>query len=111
MLKNLLLLSGFSTFVVIIIIGLDIYHGYTLSSLPATTQKHVESIVPNFDKKTLNELKKRVPIQVSLQDKSTVVSDDSKETQTTPSPTPSTPQSNSATASANIAIPIAPLQP
>lgn len=80
MLKNLLLLSGFSTFAVVIIIGLNIYHGFELSSLPSTTQAHVVPIPSTFDKKTLNELKKRVPINVNLQEKSSVVSEDSKVT-------------------------------
>jgi hypothetical protein len=89
MLKNLLLLSGFSTFAVIIIIGLNIYHNHELSTLPSTTQVHVVSIPGSFDKKTLNNLKKRVPINVDLLEKSSVVSEDSKKTgTTTPTTTP-----------------------
>jgi hypothetical protein len=92
MLKNLLLLSGFSTFAVIIIIGLNVYHNYSLSSLPASTQTHVIPIPSSFDKKTLNDLKKRKPINVVIEGKSEIVSDDSKEvsaslTPGTPTPT------------------------
>lgn len=91
MLKNLLLLSGFSTFAVIIIISLNIYHNYSLSSLPQSTQTHVVPIPATFDKKTLSELKKRKPINVVIQGKSEIVSDDSKSTvsNTTLTPTPS----------------------
>lgn len=84
MLKNLILLTGFSTFVVIVIVSLNVYHNYSLSSLPGTTQTHVTSISPNFDKKTLETLEKRTPISVSLDEKSKVVSEDSKSTSTLP---------------------------
>lgn len=88
MLKNLLLLSGFSTFAVIIIIGLNVYHNYSLSSLPQSTQTHVIPIPSTFDKKTIAELKKRKPINVTIQGKSEIVSDDSKETSSQPTLTP-----------------------
>ncbi len=88
MLKNLLLLTGFSTFAVIVIVAFNIYHGYTLSSLPAITQKRVVSIPGTFDKDTIKELQKRKPVPVNLQEKTAVVSEDSKTTGAT-SPTPS----------------------
>lgn len=102
MLKNLLLLSGFSTFVVIVIIGLNIYHNYELSSLSSKTQIHVKAIVPSFDKKTLNDLKKRIPISITLQDKSSVISEDAKQTGgilQTPTPTIALPPTASRSAS------------
>lgn len=80
MLKNLLLLTGFSTFVVIVIVGLNVYHTSTLSSLPKNTQQKIIPIDPDFDKKTLETLKKREQITTSINDKSPVVSDDSKQT-------------------------------
>lgn len=114
MLKNLLLLSGFSTFAVVIIIGLNIYHNYSLSSLPQSTQAHVIPIPATFDKKTLSELKKRKPLNVTIQGKSEIVSDDSKETSTDTSTTPS-PVVNlestkiaSVSASPTITIPVTP---
>ena len=89
MLKNLILLSGFSTFVVIVIVGLGIYHDYNKSSLMSNTQVHVIAITPGFDKKTLTSLRKRIPVAVNLQEKSSVVSEDSKKTASlTPSITP-----------------------
>jgi len=88
MLKNLLLLAGFSTFAVIVIIGLNVFHDHKVSSLPSATQIHVTAITPNFDVKTLDGLKKRSTVSVSLQEKSAVVSEDSKQTTTTlPTPT------------------------
>ena len=98
MLKNLLLLTGFSTFVVVVIIGLNIYHDHELSSLPSSTQIHVTAITPNFDTKTLDALKKRSSIDVSLQEKSAVVSEDSKQTTTLPTPTTIIPVSASTSA-------------
>ncbi len=77
MLKNLLLLSAFSAFCVIIIIGLNIYHGYTLSSLPSTTQKRVVPITPTFDKDTIEKLKERKNVSANLSEKTKVVSEDS----------------------------------
>lgn len=110
MLKNLVILSAFSTFAVIVIIGLNIFHTYTLSSLPQTTQIHVIPIPSSFDKKTLNELKKRAPIKVSIDGKSEVVSEDSKST--TVSPTPSIPVTGRvASQSATPVITVAPLSP
>lgn len=107
MLKNLLLLSGFSTFAVIVIIVLNVYHDYSLSSLPASTQAHVIQIPSSFDKKTLNELKKRKPINAIIEGKSGIISDDSKETgvnispTTTITPTPITQTSKTASPSAS----------
>lgn len=82
MLKNLLLLTGFSTFAVIIIVGFNIYHNLTISSLPDTTQIRIIPIKPTFDKETITKLRDRVPLSVSLIGKSEVVSEDSKEVDT-----------------------------
>lgn len=89
MLKNLLLLSGFSTFVVVVIIGLNIFHNNTLSSLSEHTQQHITPIVSSFDSQTLNELKEREPISVSLTTKSSIISDDARPVTDTSTPTPS----------------------
>ena len=87
MLKNFLYLTAFSTFVVIVIVALDVYHKYQVSSLKENTKRRVISISPNFDEKTLESLKSRVPINVTLEGKSTVVSVDSKSGVLTPTPT------------------------
>lgn len=79
MLKNLLLLSAFSTFVVIVIIALNLFHSYTLSNLSPRTQNRIIPITPTFDKKTLEELKQRKEIDVNLLDRSHVVSEDKQE--------------------------------
>lgn len=78
MLKNLLLLSGFSTFVVIVIVGLNVYHSSVASKVPLTTQIRVIPIPATFDSKTIDELKKRTPVIVSLRGKSGIVSEDTK---------------------------------
>ena len=88
MLKNFLLLTAFSTFVVIVIVGLDVFHKYQVSTLKENTQKRVLPISPNFDNDTLEGLKKRIPISVSLEGKSSVVSEDTS-SGGTPTPTPS----------------------
>lgn len=77
MLKNLIYLSGFSLFVVIVIIFLNIYHANITSTLPATTQQHIKPISSTFDTKTLDELKKRTSITINLDDLSAVTSEDS----------------------------------
>lgn len=97
MLKNLLLLSAFSTFAVIVIVALNIYHGYTLSSLPIVTQQRVVSIPSSFDKQTIAELKKRTSIPVDLIERTKVISEDSKDTSAPTEPTQSQQASNSAT--------------
>jgi hypothetical protein len=78
MLKNLIYLSGFSLFVVIVIIALNIYHNSTISTLPAITQTRIIQITPTFDKTTIDNLKKRKQINVDLNEKSTITSVDSK---------------------------------
>lgn len=78
MLKNLIYLSGFSLFVVIVIIALNIYHTVTISTLPTITQIRVIQITPTFDKTTIDNLKKRKQISVDLTEKSTITSVDSK---------------------------------
>jgi hypothetical protein len=87
MLKNLLLLSAFSAFAVVVIIGFNVYHNFTLSSLPSITKKRVVAIPATFDKATIEELKKRKPITVDLFEKTQVVSEDAQGLSTTPTPT------------------------
>jgi len=90
MLKNLLLLTGFSTFAVIVIVAFNIYHNYTQSSLSDTTQTRIIPIPPTFDKETITQLKERDPISVSLSGKTEVQSEDTKDSpSTTISVTPS----------------------
>lgn len=88
MLKNLLLLAGFSTFVVIVIVALDIYHKSKVSSLQPSTQRNIVPITPTFDKKTLEKLKSREQFSVDLREKSTIISADTQSTTASPTPTP-----------------------
>lgn len=87
MLKNFLLLTAFSTFVVIVIVALDVFHKYQVSSLKENTKRRVVSISPNFDTDTMESLRNRKPIIVGLEGKSAVVSEDSS-SGTTPTPSP-----------------------
>lgn len=86
MLKNLLLLSSFSAFVVVTLIGLEIYHNFTKSSLTSRTQTRIIPIPPNFDTETLEGLKLRNPIDVNLSDKASIFSQDTQDINTTPTP-------------------------
>lgn len=86
MLKNLLLLSAFSAFAVVVIIAFNIYHGFTLSSLSSVTQKRVFPITPTFDKETIDKLKERENVNVNLSDKTKVISEDREGQLITPSP-------------------------
>lgn len=107
MLKNLLLLSAFSTFVVIVIVGLDIYHKSQISSLPPSTQRNIVPITPAFDKETLEGLKKRAPVEVNLTEKSTIISEGTRDASTNPTPSPTNEQEASPPASeeANLSTP------
>ncbi len=102
MLKNLILLTGFSTFAVIVIIAFNIYHNFTLSSLPTVTQQRVVAIPATFDKKTIEELRKRTSIPVNLSEKTGIISEDSKSTSSlSPTPTPTTTSIQEASGSAS----------
>jgi hypothetical protein len=91
MLKNLFLLSGFSTFVVIVLVGFSVYHSSITSIVPAITQIHVIPIPATFDSKTIEELKKRTPVIVSLKEKSGIVSEDTKKASESAAPAIKTP--------------------
>lgn len=78
MLKNLFLLSGFSTFVVIVLVSLNVYHSLVTSTVPSITQIRIVPIPATFDSKTIDELKKRTSVIVNLKEKSGIVSEDTK---------------------------------
>ena len=66
MIKNLLILSGFTAFVVFLWIGLTVFHNSVDTQIPTTTQKRIIPITPAFDIKTLDALKKREIIKTNL---------------------------------------------
>ena len=76
MFKNILLLVGFSTFVVFAIIAFNIYHARTTSTIPPITQKYSTPIDSSFDMETLQALKNRNAIPIDLQSKSGVITQD-----------------------------------
>lgn len=94
MLKNLLLLSLFSAFVVVVLIGLEIYHNFQTSSLTSRTQTRVIPIPPTFDKETLEELKTRQAVQVNLSEKTNIISEESISTQPLPDQNEDTPEAS-----------------
>ena len=75
MIKNLLILSGFSAFVVFLWIGLTLYHNSVDTTIPASTQQKVIPITPTFDKETLEALKKREAIQSNLGNQAQILND------------------------------------
>lgn len=97
MFKNILLLVGFSTFVVFAIIALNIYHTRTTSTIPPITQKYSIPINPSFDLETLQALKNRNSIPVDLTSKSGVITQD--EIDATQGATQSIPQTPTSTPS------------
>jgi len=76
MFKNLILLSGFSTFVVIAIIALNIYHARTDSTLSPLTKERSTPIDATFDQQTLQELRSRNAVPVDLTSRSGVITQD-----------------------------------
>lgn len=77
MLKNLLLLSAFTTFVVAVWIGLTIKHNLTDTTISKPTQSHIIPITPGFDIKTISELKKRDTINASLANQTEILAKNS----------------------------------
>jgi len=75
MIKNLLILSGFTAFVVFLWIGLTVFHNSVDTQIPATTQSRIIPITPNFDITTLDSLKKREVIQTNLATEAQLLND------------------------------------
>lgn len=90
MLKNLILFSGFTLFVVATWIGLGIYHNTTTSTVSQTTNLRVLPITPSFDKDTIDELKERKEIIVNLRE-GAIIPSDILDLQSTPSAIPTLP--------------------
>lgn len=68
MLKNLLYFAIFSTFLVLVVIGLNIYHNFTTSTVSSDASIQIIPITPSFDVKTIKMLKSRTGIPVNLQE-------------------------------------------
>lgn len=72
MLKNILYISLFATFVIAVWIGLTIYNNFSKTTLSATTQTQIIPIDPSFSPKTIEEIKKRKQINADLSETITV---------------------------------------
>lgn len=69
MLKNLVYLAAFTTFVVLVWISLSIYHSIKSSTITADVGLQIVPLPPTFDKSVIDGLSKRlqVPVDLSLQ--------------------------------------------
>lgn len=75
MIKNLLILSGFTAFVVFLWIGLTVFHNSVDTQIPVTTQSRIVPITPSFDTTTLDSLKKREVVQTNLASEAQLLND------------------------------------
>lgn len=100
MLKNLILLFAFSTFVMIVWVSMSIYHSSVATRITPANQIKIEPIEPLFDTKTLEQLSSREKIDADLNKKTSAVSvseappeasESAVPTQILPSPTPEIP--------------------
>lgn len=76
MLKNLIFLFGFSTFVTVVWIGTTIFHNSVTSRISESNQLKIAPIDPTFDLETLDSLEARTEIPVSLSDSLSIVETD-----------------------------------
>lgn len=117
MFKNLLLLSGYSAFVVFAIIAFNIYHTRVTSTIPDATKIKTNPIEPTFDMQTLQSLRGRASVPVNLDSKSGVITQDEIDatqggTLASPTPTITTtpPRTGTQSATPQITQPIQPVQ-
>lgn len=76
MLKNLIFLFGFSTFVIIVWIGTTFYHNSATSKISESNQRKIEPIDSNFDLETLEQLDTRQEIPVDLSEQLNIIEED-----------------------------------
>lgn len=75
MLKNLIFLFGFSTFVTVVWITSTIYHNSTTSKISLSNQEKIKPISSKFDTQTLERLDVRQEIIVNLSDQLSIIKD------------------------------------
>lgn len=66
MLKNLVYLAVFTTFVVAVWIGLTIYHNFSKTTISEVAQIQIVPINPTFNPNAINELKQRRQVAADL---------------------------------------------
>lgn len=85
MLKNLIFLFGFSTFVTIVWIGTTIFHNSVTSRISESNQLKITPIDPTFDLETLEALETRESIPVNLENSLSIIEADENLTEATES--------------------------
>ncbi len=80
MLKNLVYLTIFTTFIVLVWIGVTIYHNFSTTTISEVTQIQIVPIKATFDRETISNLKKRKQIKADLSQPSTISSTTEEET-------------------------------
>lgn len=75
MLKNLIFLFGFSTFVTVVWIASTISHNSSTSKISRSNQEKIKPIRSEFDTQTLEQLDVRQEIIVNLSDRLSIIED------------------------------------
>ncbi|MBI3984370.1 MAG: hypothetical protein HY344_00295 [Candidatus Levybacteria bacterium] len=99
--KDVLILLVPLVIVVILWVVFNIYHSFRTSTIPQDVNKQILFINPDFDLKTIEELKKREIIEPSY---TFEVSEDQVEQGLSPLPTPTVTESNEGTNSARESV-------
>lgn len=73
MLKNLIFLFGFSTFVTVVLISTTLFHNSVTSRISKANQVRIEPINPSFDSETLESLDGRQTITVNLSNNLSII--------------------------------------
>lgn len=66
MLKNLVYLAIFTTFVITVWIGLTIYHNFSTTTISEVAQIQIVPIDPTFNQPVLQDLKQRKQVSADL---------------------------------------------
>ena len=74
MLKNLVYLAIFTTFIVLVWIGVTIYHNFSTTTISEVTQIQIVPIKATFNKETVSNLKRRKQINADLSQPSSISS-------------------------------------
>ncbi len=82
MLKNLIFLFGFSTFVTVVWISTTIYHNSVTSKITPENKRKIEPINSTFDTKTLEQLDSRQVVRANLSEKLSIIEDNNEQNST-----------------------------
>lgn len=75
MLKNFILLFGFSTFVTIVWIIATIHHNSVTSKISPVNKSRIAPIESSFDKKAIDGLKTKENIRANLSESANIITD------------------------------------